>query len=108
MLRGGGGADVGDTPTVVTPDLHALRDAVGGVRHVGGVCDDLRRFKVLSALALSLARSLAPSLTQTLRAQEACVTGSTLPQGVSQVSAAFLKATQNALSGSPLGSSIAG
>ena len=100
MLRGGGGADVGDTQTIVTPDLHALRDAVGGVRHVGGVCDDLRRFKVLSALARASARSWAPSLTHTLRAQEACVTGSTLPQGVSQVSAAFLKAT--------LGTSIAG
>ena len=37
---------VGVAPVVVAPDMHALRDAVVGARHVGRVCDDIRLFKV--------------------------------------------------------------
>ena len=42
---------VGVAPVVVAPDMHALRDAVVGARHVGRVCDDIRLFKVTSPTA---------------------------------------------------------
>ena len=46
-------------PTILTPDMQALRDVVLSTRHVGAPFDDLRQFK------------------------ESCISGSTLPRAVS-------------------------